>query len=94
MLLNVNVPSVPRESIKGVRVTRQGRMQFDERFDRRVDPQGRSYYWLTGEVVDVEEGPDVDSSAIREGYVSISPIMYDLTDGKLLDDLRAWDLVR
>ena len=90
MLLNVNIPSMPAEGIKGVRLTRQGKMQFREYFDRRQDPSGRTYYWLTGELINTEEGVDVDSTALEEGCVSITPIHYDLTDEKVLEQIKDW----
>lgn len=90
VLLNVNVPPVPAEEIRGIRLTRQGKKQFREYFDKRQDPAGRTYYWLTGELIDPEEGPDVDSVAIRDGYVSITPIHYNLTDEKLFEKLKDW----
>ena len=90
VLLNVNVPPVPREEIKGVRLTRQGRMQFREFFDQRQDPSGRTYYWLTGEVINIGDDPDIDSIAVSQNYISITPIHYNLTDENLLRNLRAW----
>ncbi len=90
VLLNVNIPSMPAEGIKGVRLTRQGKMQFREYFDRRQDPSGRTYYWLTGELINTEEGVDVDSTALVEGCVSITPIHYDLTDEKVLEQIKDW----
>jgi len=91
LLLNVNIPSIPADEIKGVRLTRQGRVRFRDYFDKRQDPSGRTYYWLTGELTDSEEGTDIDSTAVKEGYVSITPIHYDLTDEKLLEQLRDWN---
>ena len=90
VLLNVNIPEIPAEEIKAVRLTRQGKMQFREYFDRRQDPSGRTYYWLTGELINAEEGVDVDSTALDEGCVSITPIHYDLTDEKAFQQLRDW----
>ena len=90
VLLNVNIPDISGEQVKGVRVTRQGKMQFREYFDTRQDPSGRTYYWLTGELINTEEGLDVDSTALEEGYVSITPIHYDLTDEKAFERLRDW----
>jgi 5'-nucleotidase len=90
VLLNVNIPEVTAEEIKGVRLTKQGRMQFREYFDRRQDPSGRTYYWLTGELIKTEEGVDVDSTALENDCVSITPIHYDLTDRKAFEQLRDW----
>ena len=91
VLLNINVPSSPLSEIKGIRLTRQGKMQFRDYFDKREDPSGRIYYWLTGEQMDSEPGDDIDSNALRDGYVSITPIHYNLTDNNLLKDLKNWN---
>ncbi|MBN1103912.1 MAG: hypothetical protein JXL84_10900, partial [Deltaproteobacteria bacterium] len=77
--LNVNIPGLPPEQITGVAITRQGVGRFEERFDRRIDPRGNVYYWLSGETP-VEEGmPDADGKALKEGQITITPISYDLT---------------
>jgi 5'-nucleotidase len=94
VLLNVNIPPVPPAEVKGVRLTRQGGMQFRDYFDKRQDPAGRTYYWLTGEMVNTEEHPETDSNAIDEGYVSITPIQYNLTDERLLEELKGWDFTQ
>jgi 5'-nucleotidase len=77
--LNVNIPAVPTEKITGVSITRQGISRFRERYERRVDPRGNVYYWLTGETPVEEEGPDTDARALRENRITITPITYDLT---------------
>jgi 5'-nucleotidase len=90
--LNVNIPALPPEQIKGVVVTRQGMALYEEKFERRQDPHNRSYYWLTGSKLDIEKDPDVDDRAILDGKVSITPVHYDLTNYEFLDELRNWDL--
>ncbi|MDQ3927954.1 MAG: 5'/3'-nucleotidase SurE [Chloroflexota bacterium] len=92
ILLNVNVPNIPHDQIKGVAVTRLGRRIYNDELIVRTDPRGRKYYWMGGTEVtnQLEEGTDV--SAIEEGCVSITPIHLDLTNHKLLDKLRSWDL--
>ena len=90
ILLNVNMPSIPPEKINGVRLTRQGKMQFRDYFDKRKDPSGRTYYWLTGEQTDSEPGDDIDSNALRDGCISITPIQYNLTDNGLFEQLKKW----
>jgi 5'-nucleotidase len=77
--LNVNIPAVPAEKIQGVSITRQGVGRFKERFERRIDPRGNVYYWLTGETP-LEEGlADTDARALEENRITITPISYDLT---------------
>lgn len=86
--LNVNIPALPEIEIKGVRFTRQGTARFEEHFERRTDPRGRLYYWLTGEIPVENGGPDTDSAALRQGLISITPIFYDLTCHEELARLR------
>ncbi|RMF60952.1 MAG: 5'/3'-nucleotidase SurE [Calditrichaeota bacterium] len=90
--LNVNIPSVREEEITGVVISRQGLANYEERFDRRIDPQNRVYYWLTGKKVELEEDNDVDDRAILNNKVSITPLHYDLTNYRFLDELRSWDI--
>ena len=91
-LLNVNVPAVPEKDIKGIRVTRQGRAVWNDTFDIRRDPTNKEYYWLTGDLQDDDEGPEFDQSCIRDNYVSVTPLHYDLTDYKLLDMMERWSV--
>lgn len=90
--LNVNVPSVPPAEIRGVAVTRQGLSRFRERFERRVDPRGNVYYWLTGETPVEDRLPDADAVALKEKKITITPISYDLTCMEELERLRALPL--
>jgi len=88
-LLNVNVPSLPRAEIKGIRVTHQSRTAYDEHYDKRHDPWQRCYYWITGELRrDYEQEPDSDLRALRDGYVSVTPLHHDLTHYETIDALR------
>lgn len=91
-LLNVNVPALPEDRIRGVRITRQGRTQYTDRFDSRTDPWGRPYYWFCGTLK--EEGPDAGSDlhAVSEGWVSVTPIRLDMTAEGMLERMRGWNL--
>ncbi len=91
VLLNVNIPPGPPMAIRGIRVTRQARARWEEEFIERRDPFNRPYYWLGGKFVKLEEGEDTDLAAVESGYVSITPIHYDLTAYEALELLRAWD---
>jgi 5'-nucleotidase len=91
-LLNVNVPPLPEKEIKGVVVTRQGRAVWNDTFDVRRDPANKEYYWLTGALEDRDEGLGFDQSAIRNNYVSVTPIHYDLTDYTLLEAMDRWSI--
>lgn len=77
--LNVNIPAVSADKIRGICFTRQGTARFEEHFERRTDPRGKVYYWLTGETPVENGGSDTDSEALRVNKVSITPIFYDLT---------------
>jgi len=92
MLLNVNVPALPRERIRGARVTRQGMARFTEEFHKRIDPRGRAYWWLGGERMQAEESEGTDSAALAEGCISITPLHFDMTDYGNLDRIRGWKL--
>jgi 5'-nucleotidase len=91
-LLNVNVPNLPEDQIKGVAITRQGVSRVEERFERRTDPRNQTYYWLDGQFRLHEEMDDADSVMVSQGYVSITPVQYDLTAASALETLRGWDL--
>jgi 5'-nucleotidase len=86
--LNINVPALPEEDIKGVVVTKQGRARFIENFEKRTDPRENIYYWLAGETQLSEyEELDSDACALRKGMITITPIYYDLTRYDVMADL-------
>lgn len=91
-LLNVNVPNLPRERIAGIAVTRQGTKRYVSRLEKRADPRGRIYYWLTGEPAPLPDEEGTDSWALARGHVSITPISLDLTDTALRRTVEAWNL--
>ncbi len=87
--LNINIPAIPEERIKGVVFTRQAITQYREYFEKRVDPRGNTYYWLAGEIIAEENGrPDTDILALKNGMITITPISCDLTSNKELERLR------
>ncbi len=92
MLLNVNVPGCPRDKIKGVAITRLGVRHYKNAFEERQDPRGRTYYWLAGELVDVEDSGDTDVAAIKDCKISVTPIQHDLTNFNYLDNLKDWTI--
>jgi len=91
-LLNVNVPAVPEDMIAGIRITRQGQSSWEDTFDVRRDPANREYFWLKGSMRVTDTDPFTDQIAIREKYVSVTPIHYDLTDRGMLEELKRWDV--
>ena len=92
VILNVNIPNLEEKEIKGVRICRQAKATWVEEFDKRIDPRGREYYWLTGEFVNLDKGEDTDEWALENGYVSVVPVQYDLTAHYAIQQLNTWDL--
>jgi 5'-nucleotidase len=93
-LLNVNIPSVPLELMNSIKVCRQAYAKYDEDFDERQDPNGRKYYWLTGQFVNFDEGEDTDVWALEHNYVSVVPVQFDLTNYTLKKELeKNWDIL-
>jgi 5'-nucleotidase len=90
VLLNVNVPNIPEESIKGYRITKQGKLVFKDQFEKREDPRGKFYYWMKGENVN-DTNSDTDGYAIQNDFVSITPIHYQLTNEAFLKTLKSWE---
>lgn len=91
-LLNVNVPAIDEAEIKGIRVTEQGNVLFRDTFERREDPRGKVYYWMTGEKMDPDTESEKDHKAVSEGFVSVTPIHYRLTNHAFLDEMKSWEL--
>ena len=91
MMLNVNVPALPRERISGVRVVPQCPHPYEEGVERRTDPRGSAYYWLTGGVEMACDAAGTDVSAFREGWVTITPLHHDMTDREWMKRLTAAD---
>ncbi len=90
-LLNVNVPGLPADEIKGLRATRQGLSVYRDQLVERLDPRGEPYYWIGGDAPTGKSGPGTDFEAMAEGYVSITPLQLDLTAHTWLSELRHWD---
>jgi 5'-nucleotidase len=84
-LLNVNIPNVPEEEIKGFSVTRLGFRKYAENYVERTDPRGRTYYWLAGEPINDDALNNTDIEAVKNKYVSITPLHYDLTSYDTID---------
>ncbi|MEA3366810.1 MAG: 5'/3'-nucleotidase SurE [Planctomycetota bacterium] len=91
-LLNVNVPDLSRGTPKGVRVAGQSLKGWREGWQRRTDPRGRTYYWMVGDPEREEEGAGSDAAALAEGYVTVTPLRFDLTDHVRLDEVGGWGL--
>jgi 5'-nucleotidase len=112
MLLNVNIPAVRQQDITGVALTRQGIRRYFDTFEKRVDPRGKTYYWLAGELIEEISEPDkiatmtgvpdlnlewanrtmTDVQAIRQNYITVTPLQYNLTCKLGLANLKDWQL--
>ena len=90
--LNVNIPAVPYTELKGIRVCRQGIAHWQDKFDERKDTFGRPYFWLAGDFKDLDKGEDTDTWALRNNYVSVVPVHYDMTAHHEIALLNSWDL--
>lgn len=92
-LLNVNIPDIPFEALNGFKICRQADAKWIEEFDERKDPRGNQYYWLTGRFVNFDDSEDTDEWALKNNYVSVVPVQYDLTNYKAMDYLNQhWKL--
>lgn len=91
-LLNVNIPKLKEAESKGIKVCRQALAKWEEEFDERKDPNGRTYYWLTGKFVNYDKGEDTDEWALQNGYVSLVPVHFDLTAHESIAFINQWNL--
>jgi len=91
-LINVNVPPVPQDQIRGIRITKQGTSSWDDMYDVRRDPANREYFWLTGNMNVTDTDDDADEIAIRNNYVSVTPVHYDLTDRAMAEAMKEWGI--
>jgi len=91
-VLNVNIPKTDGKAPKGVKVCRQARANWKEQFDKRTSPTGREYYWLSGEFELLDQGEDTDEHALKNGFVSIVPTQFDLTNHLAIQQINNWDL--
>ena len=93
-LLNVNIPAVTKEKIKGIKLCKQAYAKYEEDFNERLDPQGKKYYWLTGEFVNFDKSNDTDVWALKHNYISVVPVQFDLTNYALKQQLEKKNLFK
>lgn len=91
-LLNVNVPDLPGREIRGVQITRLGRRIYRDALVTRLDPRGRAYYWIGGEPPEGIAEAGTDIGALAAGYISVTPVLLDLSDYEQMETLRGWGL--
>lgn len=89
-LFNVNIPVLERGPIRGVRVLPQNVSPYVEKFDRRVNPRGRTYFWASPDFECPEPHPDTDVDALAQGYITVTPLQFDLTDRSRLSAMADW----
>ena len=92
VILNVNFPKLKTDEIKGIKICRQAKAMWQEKFDKRVTPFGKEYYWLTGEFINQDKGEDTDEWALANDYISIVPVQFDLTAHHAIQTLNTWEL--
>ncbi len=86
------MPDVPEDEIAGILVTKQGKSKWDDIYEKRVDPYGKDYYWLTGSMMEVDKELEFDQVAIKNNFVAVTPIHFDLTDYETYDKLKTWNI--
>jgi 5'-nucleotidase len=86
--LNVNIPEKSEEPVKGIKTARQANATWKETYEKRTDPFGRTYYWMSGVFLDGDQRPDTDEKALKENYVAVVPVQFDFTAHQLLDKLN------
>ncbi len=91
VVLNVNFPLLPKKDIKGIKICRQAKAHWVEKFDKRMSPMGKDYYWLTGEFINEDGGDDTDEAALSSGYISVVPTQFDLTAHHAIQKLNSWN---
>jgi 5'-nucleotidase len=91
-LFNINIPSLERGPIRGIRTLAQNVAPYVETFDRRSDPRGRVYFWTNPVYCCPEPHPDTDVSALAEGYITVTPLQFNLTHEPLLQEMNRWQL--
>ena len=90
--LNVNIPKGKLSNLNGAKICRQGRAFWEDSFDKRTDPFGGDYYWLTGAFTKTDKGEDTDIWALEHNYVSVVPTQFDMTAHHMIPNLNEWDI--
>jgi 5'-nucleotidase len=91
VVLNVNIPKLIAKDIKGIKICRQANAFWVEKFDKRTNPFGKEYYWLSGSFENHDNGTDTDEWALANGYISIVPVQFDLTAHHAISQLNDWN---
>jgi len=86
--LNVNVPGLEKEDIAGIAITELGRRMFTDTYEKRIDPRGKVYYWMAGELISQPEDANTDIATVRNNKISITPITYEMTRVGVMNELE------
>lgn len=92
VVLNVNIPKLNKKEIRGIKICRQARANWKEKFDKRTNPMGKDYYWLTGEFELLDKGEDTDQWALANNYISVVPTQFDLTAHHAIQNINNYNL--
>ena len=92
IVLNVNIPNLKEDAIKGIKIRRQANGYWKENFDKRKSPFGKEYYWLTGEFINKDKGQDTDVYALENDYISVVPVQFELTVHHMIQKLNELEL--
>ena len=87
-ILNINIPGLEKEDIGGVAATELGSRMFTDAYEKRIDPRGKVYYWMAGELINEPEDASTDIAAVRNNKISITPVTYEMTRTNILQDLE------
>ena len=90
-LLNINVPDIDPNKINGVKVARLSKSEWIDKFDKRIDPWGNTYYWFSGEYKINDEDPDCDDNAIKDAFISITPLNINFTNYEMINNLKIFE---
>jgi 5'-nucleotidase len=91
-LLNVNVPDSPQASPRRFMITKLGKREYRDVITEKIDPRGEPYFWIAGHYIITDKGPETDYGAIQNGFISVTPLHTDLTDTRILEELRRWKI--
>jgi len=87
-ILNINIPAVDAEEIAGIQITKLGTRMFTDQYEKRIDPRGKTYYWMAGEFIRTEEAEGTDIMAIRNNKISITPVTFEITHKSIMPELE------
>ena len=87
-ILNINIPALEEDEIAGIAISSLGNKMFTDNYERRVDPRGKVYYWMAGELIKHDENDNSDLSAIRSNMISITPVTFEITHKSVMKQLE------